>query len=243
MSYRFEPVPETSEAEGASLLPTVTQSIVRQAAERTGMALHDQKTGRRISYHQLASATRHAAKALALRGFQKGQVVCLYSPNLPEYAVAVLAVTLAGGVVTLAVPTLEPELLARQLAATHSQWLVTTKRHLSKALLAASQTAVRHVYSFDPALGAQHIGELFETIIADDERPTEALLDPQRDLMAWLFDETEPGTRYPHAAVAALLQARAWPANPLEIKGASLAQAEVLWDWLAALQHGMTVLI
>jgi acyl-coenzyme A synthetase/AMP-(fatty) acid ligase len=239
MSHRNEPA-----AAAREILPlTVPQLIVRQAAGRTGIALYDQQTGRRVSYRQLASATRRVAKSLALRNFQKGEVVCLYSPNLPEYAVAVLAATLAGGIITLAAPTAAPDDLARQLAATHARWLVTTKKHLSKALLAASQTGVRHVYSFDPAQGAQHVGELLETVIADDERPTEALLDPQRDLIAWLFNEKEQSLCYKHAEITALLQARPLPSNLLEIKDASLAETDVFWDWLAALLHGQTILI
>ncbi len=206
-------------------------------------ALLDQKTGRRISYRQLASETRHAAKALALRGLQKGEVVCLYSPNLPEYAVAVLAVTLAGGVITLAAPALATDALAQRLAVTHAQWLVTTKAHLRHAVLAASQSSVRQVYSFDPALGAHHVGELFETVMADNERTTEALIDPQRDTMVWLFDEAECGKPYRYAAVAAHLTEYPLPSGAVELSGVSLAAPDSFWMLLAALANGKTVLL
>ncbi len=249
MSYRTEAVPAVMkdavpEAGAERLMPTITQLIVRQAVERAGVtALHDQKTGRRISYRQLASEIRHAAKALAQRGLQKGEVVCLYSPNLPEYAVAVLAVTLAGGVITLAAPTLDAEVLAQRLAITRAQWLVTTKAHLRSAVLAASQSSVRQVYSFDPALGAHHVGELFETVMADDERATEALIDPQRDTMAWLFDEAESATPYSFAAVAARLAEYQMPSGEIELSGVSLAEKDSFLMLLAALVNGETVVL
>jgi long-subunit acyl-CoA synthetase (AMP-forming) len=246
MSYRRTAVAgEASEAAAENqITPTLVQQIVRQAAVRTGVtALHDRQTGRRITYPQLARATRRAAKALALRGLQKGDVACLYSPNLPEYAVAVLTVTLAGGVVTLAAPTLSATELAQQLSVTTAQWLVTTRAGLRNALLAASQTAVRHVYSFDPAVGAHHVGELFETTLAEDERTTEALLVPQRDVMAWLFDSEPAGRQYRYAEASDILAARASLSEPLELGNKSLAQAENLWAGLQALQAGKTIFL
>ena len=67
-------------------------------------ALVDGPTGRTISYSAFAGAVRRAAAGLAGRGFEKGAVLAIYSPNLPEYAVAVHAVASLGGVVTPANP-------------------------------------------------------------------------------------------------------------------------------------------
>ena len=80
-------------------------------------ALIDGPTGRAVSYRQLAGGVGRVAAALAARGFGKGDVLALSSPNLPEYAVAMYGAMAAGGVVTGANPLLTAGELATQLAA------------------------------------------------------------------------------------------------------------------------------
>src|SRR2546425_9756623 len=78
-------------------------------------ALIDGPTGRTLTYGQLAGAIRSAAAGLSRRGFRKGDVLALYSPNLPEYAVAFHAVATAGGVNTTVNPLYPADELAKQL--------------------------------------------------------------------------------------------------------------------------------
>jgi acyl-CoA synthetase (AMP-forming)/AMP-acid ligase II len=59
-------------------------------------ALVDGPTGRTLSYRQLAGAVERVAAGLAARGFAKGDVLALSSPNLPEYAVAMYGAMAAG---------------------------------------------------------------------------------------------------------------------------------------------------
>src|SRR5215218_4818155 len=63
-------------------------------------ALIDGQSGRSLTYAQLATAIRRAAGTLAGRGFRRGDVLGLCSPNLPEYAIAFHAVSTLGGTVT-----------------------------------------------------------------------------------------------------------------------------------------------
>jgi acyl-CoA synthetase (AMP-forming)/AMP-acid ligase II len=91
-------------------------------------ALVDGPTGRTLSYRQLAEAVRRAAAGLAARGFGKGDVLALSSPNLPEYAVAMYGAMAAGGVVTGASPLLTAGELAGQLADAGASVLVTVPR-------------------------------------------------------------------------------------------------------------------
>lgn len=242
MSYRSD---AQDSGQFRALVPTVPQMVLRAAQARAGAAaIIHRATGRRITYRQLINETRHAAKACAPRGLQKGDVVCLASPNLPEYAIAVLAVAMAGGVVTLLAPNAAPEQWVSQLQTTGAKFLLTTRAYLRAGLLAASQTDVRHVYSFDAAPGALHFAELFETVMADDERPTEALLDPQRDLMAWLFAPREEGVRHTHAEiVAALQQPSANESATVDLSAVSFAQEGALLTLLRALWRGATVTI
>ena len=63
-------------------------------------ALIDGPTGRTLTYAGLRAAVRSVAAGLAARGFRKGDTFAIYSPNLPEYAVAFFGVSTAGGIVT-----------------------------------------------------------------------------------------------------------------------------------------------
>ena len=83
----------------------ITEYVLRHAA-RLGdkPALIDGPTGRTLTYRQLAESVRRTAAGLARRGFKKGDVFAIYSPNLPEYAVILLAVASVGGINTTANP-------------------------------------------------------------------------------------------------------------------------------------------
>ena len=65
-------------------------------------ALIDGPTGRELTYGQLVSAVRRTAAGLAARGFGKGDVCAIYSPNVPEFAIAFFGVAAAGGINTTA---------------------------------------------------------------------------------------------------------------------------------------------
>jgi hypothetical protein len=126
--------------------------------------------------------------------------------------------------------------------------MLTTKRLFKTGLLAASQTAVRQVYSFDSTQGVQHFAELFETVIGQDEKPTEALLDVQRDLMSWWLADDGASLRCTHAQVAEALQSVGVQAEatPLKVKigAASFADHEQMFlQLLQALWQGNTVVM
>ena len=76
----------------AALTPFLLE---RAAAFGDKPAFIDGPTGRTLTYQRWAEAVRKAAAGLSARGFRKGDVFAIYSPNLPEYAVAFHAVSLA----------------------------------------------------------------------------------------------------------------------------------------------------
>src|SRR5206468_6095885 len=78
-------------------------------------ALVDAADGRSLSYGELAAAARRTAAGLAARGFGHGDVLALYSPNVPEFAVTVLGVAMAGGAATTVNPLYTAAELAGQL--------------------------------------------------------------------------------------------------------------------------------
>jgi len=154
---------------------TVPELVLRHAA-RLGdkPALVDAATGRSIGYRRLAAEIERFAAGLAARGFAPGDVLALYSPNLPEYAVAAYGAMLAGGVVTGANPLLTVDELAGQLADAKARLLVTVPPLLDRALAAAEKAGVAEVVVFGEAAGATP----FRDLIDHDHPPVRIAVDP-----------------------------------------------------------------
>lgn len=155
--------------------------FVLQEAGKLGdkPAFVDGFAGRDISYSSFADAVRHAAAGLAGRGFVKGDVFAIYSPNVPEYAIAVHAVASLGGVITPANPLNTAGELARQLGDSGARWLLTAPPFLDAALEAANRVGVREVFVFGDGPGATSFGEL----CVSEEEPPEVEIDPREDLL------------------------------------------------------------
>src|SRR5258705_876643 len=77
---------------------TITDYVLRHAAPLGDKpALVDGPTGRTLTYRQIVDGARPAAPGLAKRGFGQGDVLAIYLPNLPEYAIVFLGVAMAAG--------------------------------------------------------------------------------------------------------------------------------------------------
>jgi acyl-CoA synthetase (AMP-forming)/AMP-acid ligase II len=141
---------------------TTLHALFLQQCERLGdkPALVDAATGRSISYRRLAAGVERVAAGLAARGFGPGDVLALFSPNLPEYALAAYAAMAAGGLVTGANPTLTADELAVQLADAQARLLVTVPALLDRALDAAHRARVEKVLVFGEADGVTSFGTL-----------------------------------------------------------------------------------
>jgi acyl-CoA synthetase (AMP-forming)/AMP-acid ligase II len=120
-------------------------------------------TGRRITYAELTEGVRRVARGLADRGFAPGDVLGLYSPNLPEYVLAVLGVARLGGTVTTVNPLYTVDELAHQLEDARARVLVTAPPFLEKARAAASRTGVKEVFVFGEAQGALPFASLLRS--------------------------------------------------------------------------------
>src|SRR5881628_3734794 len=70
--------------------------LARAAALGDKPALIDAATGRTLTYGQLAGGADRVAAGLAARGFAPGDVLALFAPNCPEFALAFHG-TLAAG--------------------------------------------------------------------------------------------------------------------------------------------------
>lgn len=159
------------------------------AARGDRPALIEGPSGRTLTYGALAAQVRRAAAGLARRGFRKGDVLALYSPNLPEFAVAFYSAAVLGGTVTTVNPLLTVHELAKQLADAHATVLVTVPPLLDKAREAAARARVRDIYVFGRADGANSFTELLD---GSDEPPAVAI-NPAEDVVALPYSSGTTG--------------------------------------------------
>ena len=127
----------------------VTSFVLERAAERGDKpALIDGPTGRTLTYAEPRRRRVGAlAAGLAARGFGKGDVLAVYMPNLPEYAIAFHGAASAGGMCT----TVNPLYTANELRAPARRTpareaLLTVPPFLDAAREAAEQAGVEEVF-------------------------------------------------------------------------------------------------
>jgi len=169
---------------------TLQEFLFERAGKYTNkVALIDGPTGRVMTYGQLVEAVKWTAGGLIGRGFGKSDVLALYSPNLPEYAVAFFGAATAGGVTTTVNPLYTAAELKGQLVSAKAKFLVTVPQCLSKAQEAVANTAVEEIFVFGEAAGATPFSELSK----DANEPTEIATDPKADLVALPYSSGTTG--------------------------------------------------
>ena len=169
---------------------SITEFVLRHA-DRLGdkPAMVDGPSGRTLTYRQLAAGIRRAATGLARRGFGKGDVFAIYSPNLPEYAVVFNAVASVGGINTTVNPLYTADELAKQLTDSKARYLVTVAPFLDKAREAAARAGVQEVFVFGPAEGARPFAEL----LAAPPDPPRVAIDARRDVVVLPYSSGTTG--------------------------------------------------
>jgi acyl-CoA synthetase (AMP-forming)/AMP-acid ligase II len=165
--------------------------VLAGAAERgSRAAVVDGPTGRALTYGQLAAGVGRMAAGLAARGFGKGDVFAVYSPNLPEYAVAFYGVSAAGGATTTVNPLDTADELATQLGDAGARFLLTVPPLLGRAIEAATGSGVEEVFVFGEAKGATPFASL---LAATGPAPPTAGIDPASDLVALPYSSGTTG--------------------------------------------------
>jgi acyl-CoA synthetase (AMP-forming)/AMP-acid ligase II len=169
-------------------------------------AFIDGPSGRTLTFAEVAHAARRVASSMAARGLRKGDVFAIYSPNLPEYAVAVHGILMCGGVVTTANPLYTAHELAMQLQDAGATYLCTTPPFLDKAKEAAAKAKVREIFVFGEAAGATPFTELLQ---GDGQLP-EVSIHPRDDVAVLPYSSgtagRPKGVMLTHDNLTALLQ-------------------------------------
>src|SRR2546428_1063339 len=164
----------------------LTPLLLERAADRGDKpAFIDGPSGRTLTYRGWAEAVRRVAAGLHQRGFRKGDVLAIYSSNLPEYAVIFHAVSLLGGVNTTINPLYTADELTRQLNDASARYLVTAPPFVEKAEQAARDAGIREVFVFgEPS---------FTSLLDSAGEPPSVAIDPRRDLVVMPYSSGTTG--------------------------------------------------
>jgi acyl-CoA synthetase (AMP-forming)/AMP-acid ligase II len=169
-------------------VPLTPFLLDRAEARGDTPAFIDGPSGRTLTYREWASAVRRTAGGLSARGLRKGDVFGIYSPNLPEYAVAFHAVSLAGGTNTTISPLYTETELAEQLKDARAKYLVTVPGCVAKAQHAARAAGLSELFVFGEAEGATPFASL---AAADAAAPV--AIDPREDVVVLPYSSGTTG--------------------------------------------------
>jgi acyl-CoA synthetase (AMP-forming)/AMP-acid ligase II len=173
-------IPETA------LTPFVMQRAGELAAKP---ALIDGPTGRAVTYSQFADAIAIVAYNLAQRGFKKGEVLGIISPNCSEYGIVFHATALLGGIVTPINPLYTHYEIAHQLKDARARFLFCTPLCLEKSRQAAFEAGVEEMFVFGEGDDATPFAEL----MVDNGRETQVEINPREDLVALPYSSGTTG--------------------------------------------------
>jgi acyl-CoA synthetase (AMP-forming)/AMP-acid ligase II len=164
--------------------------VLQHAAELGDKpALIDGTTGRVITHAGLLQSVNRVAASLAARGFKKGEVFGILSPNLPEYAVVFHGVAMIGGIITPVNPLYTDHEIAHQLKDAGARFLVTAPQFLEKAREAAQEAGIEELFVFGDAEGATPFASLLE---GDGVVPS-VEIDPNEDLVVLPYSSGTTG--------------------------------------------------
>jgi acyl-CoA synthetase (AMP-forming)/AMP-acid ligase II len=179
------PYPDISIPETA-----LTPFVLRRAKELGDKpALIDGPTGRKVSYTQIADSISIVAHNLAQRGFRKGDVCGILSPNCPEYGIAFHAVATLGGIVTPINPLYTKYEVGHQLKDSGARFLITVPACAEKVLEASEKAGLDELFVFGSLPGATS----FDSLLVDNGRATQADINPAEDLVALPYSSGTTG--------------------------------------------------
>lgn len=168
----------------------LTPFVLHRTGELTDKpALIEGPTGRIITYKELAESIQKVAASLALRGFKKGDVFGIFSPNVPEYAIIFHAVALLGGINTPINPLYTAREVALQLNDAGAKYLVTVPQFLATAHEAVLASGVKEVFVFGEADGATP----FDSLLHLTGPLPEVRVDPREDLVVLPYSSGTTG--------------------------------------------------
>jgi acyl-CoA synthetase (AMP-forming)/AMP-acid ligase II len=178
----------------------ITPFIFQDAKERADKpALIDGPTGRVITYSQLQNSIARVAASLSNRGFKKGEVFGILSPNVPEYAIAFHAVATLGGIVSPINPLYTEREIGHQLKDAGARFLVTVPQFFEKGAGAAREANIEELFIFDKAGTDAEVSEAlnnatpFSSLLESDGDFPAVTINPREDLVALPYSSGTTG--------------------------------------------------
>jgi acyl-CoA synthetase (AMP-forming)/AMP-acid ligase II len=168
----------------------LTDYVLRRALELGDKpALIDGPTGQTFTYGQLPFSINRLAAGLAGQGFSKGDVLAIYSPNLPEYPIAFHAAATLGGATTMVSPVFTADEIVRQLENSGAKYLLTIPPLMEKARAVAEAANIQKTFVIGEAEGAIPFVSLF----AHANTKPDILIDPAEDIAALPYSSGTTG--------------------------------------------------
>lgn len=172
---------------------SITDYVLRRSDELAGKpALIDGPTGRTYTYGQLRPFITRLAGGFAAHGVAKGDVFAIYSPNLPEYALAFHAVATLGAATTMVPPLFTDEEVIKQLSDSGAKYLLTIPQFMEKASQMAKATGIREIFVIGEAPGAISLASLLTEGAATGSEG-DVQLDPREDIAALPYSSGTTG--------------------------------------------------
>ncbi len=171
----------------------ITSFVFENAADRADKpALIDGPSGRTLTYGELERGIRSLAAGLASRGFGKGDVLAVYMPNLPEYAIAFHGATSVGGRATTMNPLYAANEVAHQLEDSGAKLLITVGPFLEAASAGAEKAGIGdEIYVIGDFEGDG--AKPFTDLLGDPDEAPEVEIDPANDLAALPYSSGTTG--------------------------------------------------
>jgi long-chain acyl-CoA synthetase len=182
--------------------------------------------GRELKYHQLKSRADGLANSFARLGLEKGDRVCLFLPNCPEYVLSYWGVVKAGGVVVPTSIMRTYEGLLYEVSSSGSRFIVCQEGQLEMVMALLTHQFGSHpvcrcrVRETGAVTNRLHVYD-FSTLIANHDSPPPQLeMDPAHDLCELAF--TGGATGLPKGVMishtsryASIVQTLPWFLKPL----------------------------
>jgi acyl-CoA synthetase (AMP-forming)/AMP-acid ligase II len=140
---------------------SVTDYVLRRADELGDKpALIDGPSGRTYTYRQLPHYINLLADGFVYHGFGKGDVLAIFSPNLPEYALAFHAAATLGVATTMVPPLFTDEEIIKQLRDSGAKYLLTIPQLMEKTRDVVQSTGISKVFVIGEAEDAVSFASL-----------------------------------------------------------------------------------
>ena len=169
---------------------SLTDQVFSSAANKPdSIAMACGLTGRTITYGGLFDGIRRTAAGLAARGIKKGDVVSLWSPNVPEWPIVFFGVIRLGGIVHTSNPVSTSEELAYQLADGGVKILFTVSALADKAKAAIAESRMPiELITIDETPGLPSLAS-----IGIDRDPPAVSIDPANDIVVLPYSSGTTG--------------------------------------------------